>query len=401
MTLDIEKRKNPYLEIFIIAFFISLSFLLPYMILDKGLFLFYGDYDVQQVPFYMLAHNAIRNGNVFWSWTTDLGSSFIPSYSFYLLGSPFFWLTLPLPDAVVPYMMGPLLALKMAFMAMTAYGFFTRFVKKSEFAALGALLYAFSGFTVYNIFFNHFLDCMVFFPLILIALEEYMINDRRGYFALIVFICAFVNYIFFFAQVVFIIIYWILRMLSGDWKLTFKKFIILTFEAVLGVGLSCLLLIPSIIATAANNRTGQMLSVWNFLIYDNTQRFRDILHSLFFPQDLPSRPNFFPDANNKWASMSAWLPLFSLSGALAFVLYKKGHWLKRLLVISFIMALIPGFNAAFQMFNSQYYARWFYMPVLFLCLATVMALEDHEVKVKTGILWTAVITIGFSLPIGL
>lgn len=396
-----DRRRTPYLEVFLIALFIALSFILPYMIIDKGLFLFFGDYDVQQVPFYMLVHDAIRSGNIRWSWVTDLGSNFISSYSFYNLGSPFFWLTVPLPNGWVPYTLGPLLALKIALAAVFAFAYISRFVHTPELAALGGLLYAFSSYSIYNIFFNHFHEPMAFFPLMLIALEEFMLNDRRAVFALTVFLNAIVNYNFFFGEVIFLLIYWIIRLISGAWSLSPKKFAFLMFESAVGVGMSCVLLVPSVLSISGNYRVGQLLSGWGLLLYDNNQRVPDILHSLFFPQDLPSRPNFFPDANNKWASICAWLPMFSLSGALAFVLAKRGHWLKHILCVSLLMALIPGLNALFYMLNSEYYARWFYMPVLFLCLATAMALEDPAVNMKRGIIWTGVITLGFALPIGL
>ena len=328
-------------------------------------------------------------------------SNFISSYSFYLLGSPFFWLTVPLPASWIPYTFGPLLALKMSLAAVGGFAFINRFVKSSEIAALCGLLYAFSSYTIYDIFFNHFLELMVFFPLLLIGLEEYMVNDRKGVFALTVFINAFVNYNFFFGEVVFIIIYWILRMTSGEWKLTFKKFLLLTFEAAAGFGLSCVLLIPSVIEIMGNYRTGQFLSGFNLLVYDNTQRIPDIIHSLFFPQDLPSRPNFFPNANNNWASMAAWLPMFSLSGVMAFFISKKRHWLKRLLGICLLMALIPGLNSLYYMLNSEYYARWFYMPVLMLSLATAIALDDPSVNMKAGIFWTGLVTLAFTVAVGL
>ena len=77
------------------------------MIYDKGYFLFYGDFNVQQVPFYKLAHEAVRSGSINWSFGTDLGTNFIGSYTFYLLGSPFFWLTLPFPTEFVPHLIGP------------------------------------------------------------------------------------------------------------------------------------------------------------------------------------------------------------------------------------------------------------------------------------------------------
>ena len=396
-----DRRKTPYFEVFLIALFIALSFILPYIMIDKGLFLFFGDYDVQQVPFYMLVHDAIRSGNIRWSWTTDLGSNFISSYSFYNLGSPFFWLTVPLPSEWVPYTLGPLLAIKIALAATFAFAYISRFVHTSELAALGGLLYAFSSYSIYNIFFNHFHEPMAFFPLMLIALEEFMANDRKAVFALTVFLNAIVNYNFFFGEVVFLLIYWVLRLISGAWKLSPKKFAFLMFESVIGVGMSCVLLVPSVMSITGNYRIGELLSGWWLLLYDNNQRVPDILHSLFFPQDLPSRPNFFPDANNKWASICAWLPMFSLSGALAFVISKKGHWLKRILCLSLFIALIPGLNSLFYMLNSEYYARWYYMPVLFLSLATVMALEDPTVNMKRGLVWTGAITVGFAAAIGL
>ena len=53
--------------------------------MNKGYFFFYGDFNVQQIPFYKLAHEAVRSGSLFWNWYTDLGANFIGSYSFYLI----------------------------------------------------------------------------------------------------------------------------------------------------------------------------------------------------------------------------------------------------------------------------------------------------------------------------
>lgn len=399
--MELLQPKKRYLEVFIISLIIALSFLLPYILIDKGIFVFYGDYNVQQVPFYMLVHNAIRSGNTAWSWTTDLGANFVGSYAFYNLGSPFFWLTMPLPDWLVPYTLGPLLALKMAVAAVGAYAFIGRFVRRDEFAAIGGLLYAFSGFSIYNIFFNHFHEPMCLFPFLLIGLEEFMKNNRKGLFALAVFVNAIVNYEFFIGTVFFLALYFILRMVSGDWKLNIRKFLLLGFESVLGMGLACVLFIPAILAVIGNYRVHQPLQGWSLLLYDNNQRYGDILHSLFFPQDLPARPNFFPDADNKWASMSAFLPFFSCSGALAFIIAKKGHWLRRILCISLLIALVPGLNSMFILFNSDYYARWFFMPTLMLSLATCIALDDPDIDYTAGLKWTFAATLVFTLTIGL
>jgi hypothetical protein len=46
-----------------------------------------------------------------------------------------------------------------------------------------------------------------------------------------------------------------------------------------------------------------------------------------------------------------------------------------MLAISLLIAVIPVFNAAFSLFNNAYYARWFYMPILIMCLVTAQAAE--------------------------
>lgn len=181
LSYGIRQKSNaeePAKQLFSQGLFLGLglSFLvfIPFLVVDGGRFLFYGDFNVQQVPFYRLAHDAVRSGNLGWSHLTDLGANFIGSYSFYLLGSPFFWLTIPFPSEWVQYLMGPLLILKFACATLTGYVYLHRYTKSLDSALIGAVLYAFSGFSIYNIFFNHFHEAIVFFPLLLAALDEYM-----------------------------------------------------------------------------------------------------------------------------------------------------------------------------------------------------------------------------------
>jgi len=48
-------------------------------------------------------------------------------------------------------------------------------------AVLGAALYAFSGWGLYNIFFNHFIDVLALFPWMLWALDETIYERRHGF----------------------------------------------------------------------------------------------------------------------------------------------------------------------------------------------------------------------------
>ena len=99
-----SKPKEKYLLLFAVAFIGMMISFIPSMIVNKGIFLYYGDFNSQQMMFYQHCHDAVRSGNMGWDWGTDLGSSFIGSYAFYLLGSPFFWLTTLFPSGAVPYL---------------------------------------------------------------------------------------------------------------------------------------------------------------------------------------------------------------------------------------------------------------------------------------------------------
>lgn len=50
------------------------------------------------------------------------------------------------------------------------------------------------------------------------------------------------------------------------------------------------------------------------------------------------------------------------------------HWLKKLLDALLLTAVVPILNSALQLSNISYYARWFYMLVFMMCLATLISL---------------------------
>ena len=178
----LREELRRYLLAFLLGFGSLLVVILPIIIADGGYYIYYGDYNSQQIPFYNLANDAVRSGSFGWNWYTDLGVNFIGSYAFYLLGSPFFWLTTILPRSWVTFAMPVLLCMKHGIASLTAYAYIRRFVRSPHAAMIGGLLYAFSGFQLFNIFFNHFQDVTAFFPLLLIAMEELVNQNRRGVF---------------------------------------------------------------------------------------------------------------------------------------------------------------------------------------------------------------------------
>ena len=381
----IGQRREPYLQIFLLGAGVILLIMLPVMILTGGYFVYYGDFNSQQLPFYHLAHEAVREGAFGWNWKTDLGANFIGSYSFYLLGSPFFWLTALLPQGAVLYAIPYLLAAKHGFAAMTAYAYIRRFVRSRHAAMIGGMLYAYSGFQLFNIFFNHFQDVTAFFPLMLIAMEQHINERRRGVFALSVALMALINYYFFTGQVVFLILYFAVRCCATDFRVNLRNFLTLAFEAVIGGLLACVLLVPTFLAVYGNHRVGSYLTGMDMVAYPDRTRFWHIIQSFFMLPDVPARPNLFVTDYAKWASIGGYLPMFSMAGVIAFMSQKKKHWASRLILICMVCAFIPVLNTMFHAFNDSYYARWFYMPVLIMALMTAYALDNPAIRWRGGV----------------
>ena len=380
-----------YALAFILGFLSLFTVLVPIMILDSGYFIYYGDFVSQQLPFYAHANELIRNGGLFgWDWYTDLGSSFIGSYAFYLTGSPFFWLTLLLPEKLVLYAIPWLLCLKHGIASMTAYAYIRRFVKTPDAAVIGGLLYAFSGFQLFNIFFNHFQDVTAFFPLMLLAMEELVNHNRKGFFAASVALMAVINYFFFAGQVIFLILYFLIRCSCQDFHVNLKKFFALAIEAVLGTAIACVALLPAACAVILNNRVSEHLFGQDMILYSDRTRIVRIIQSFFMIPDPPARTNLFQSQYAKWASIGGYLPLFSMAGVIAFMQKQKKHWAGKLISLCVIFAFVPVLNSMFCLFNAGYYARWFYMPVLIMAMMTAYALDHPEIEWKSGMKFCAV-----------
>ena len=291
-----------YLLAFLLGFGSLLLVILPIIIADGGYYIYYGDYNSQQIPFYNLANDAVRSGSFGWNWYTDLGVNFIGSYAFYLLGSPFFWLSVILPRSWVTFAMPVLLCMKHGIASLTAYAYIRRFVRNPNAALIGGMLYAFSGFQLFNIFFNHFQDVTAFFPLLLIAMEELVNQNRRGVFALSVALLAIINYFFFTGQVVFLVLYFIVRCFSKDFHATLRKFFLVLLEAVIGVMIACVILLPAALAILANSRVSEHLFGMDMIAYNDRTRIWRILLSLFMIPDVPARLRLCQMGIHRWLS---------------------------------------------------------------------------------------------------
>lgn len=89
--------------------------------------------------------------------------------------------------------------------------------------------------------------------------------------------------------------------------------------------------------------------------------------------------------------------MFSMAGVIAFSKSKKKHWSVRLVIICMICAFIPILNSAFYTFNSSYYARWFYMPILIMAMMTAQALDDKSIDLRSRIKVCGIVMAGLAV----
>ena len=387
------------LLLFVVSFAGMLAAFIPTMIKNGGIFLYYGDFNSQQMMFHHHANEMIRAGNFGWDWGTDLGSSFIGSYSFYLLGSPFFWITTLFPMDMVKYLIPFLLSLKTAVASVAACAYIHRFVKGWEACCIGGMLYAFSGFQVYNVFFNHFHDVTAIFPLLLLSFEQLTQDKRRGVFAVCVALCASISYFFFVCEVVFVVIYFFIRCMDKDFKMDFGIFFTLGLESVIGVAMSGIILMPAVYDVLNNPRLNGRLFGNDMLFYGESTRIPRIIQAFFMMSDMPARINILKSDNARWASIAGYLPMFAMTGVVAYIRdrWKNKDFAVRAVIVSGVMMCIPFFNSVFVALNSSYYARWYFMPILIMAMMTARLVDENPDKLRLGYIFSTAVGCSFLL----
>lgn len=394
------------IKIFALAFLMYILAALPIIIEHGGLFFYYGDYNVQQVPFYILAHRAVRSGSFSWNWNLDLGGTLIGDLSFYLCGSPFFWITIPFSVKILPYLMPYLMGLKYATAATTSYYYIKRYTKHNNTAIIGCLLYAFSGFDACNIVFNHFTDVVAFFPLLLIAFDDLMkLDDKKekgkfvpgGYvyirFCFAATLMVTINYYFFFGEAIFLVIYAVIRYARSNSFVNVRRMILRALSGgILGVGLGAFYLVMVLEGVAGNTRLDNILLGYDTIIYESSKRYLDIIKSMVMIPDIIGKGTLFYTSEVKNSSLAVYLPLFGLAGVIAYVIAKKKDWKKTLIITSLVIAFVPILNAMFSLFNTQYYCRWYFMPILFMAIMTCQMIEsENQLAMRIGTLATTLL----------
>ena len=372
-------RKHDVFSAFLINLLIAIIPIGIVMLMNHGLFVLTNDFNQQEIPMNLIMNDAIRSGQTMWNWNIDLGADFTGSLAFYVLGSPFSWSAILFPKMWYPYLTGWILIFQISISGGCSYCYLKKFVSK-EYALIGSIMYAFSGYQLINFVFGDFQNTVAVFPLLLCGVENIIGDEKHtGYkwalhhtvLTAAVALSAFFNYYLFTQEVLFIVIYYLCRMgrkLFREWR----RFVDCLIQGIIGVMISCILFYPAFIYAMQNPRVEQLLPVDQWV--DLSRRyFLMLFRSFMFPAE-PMTGYSCIVADN-WSSWSAYIPAVGIGITICFMLEKEKSWLRRMLYFLLPVVIIPGCNSLMSFGADSNYHRWYFMLVLIAVLATVMRLE--------------------------
>lgn len=379
---------------------------LPYAAQNGFIFYYYGDFEAQQVTFLVYLRRVLGGMTIpQYDFNAGLGMDFLDAYSFYNLFSPFTLITLLIPEKAIIYAVPFLIALKLGVCSLNGYLYASRFCKDPCYALIAAMLYTFSGYQMTNFVF-HYMDGIALFPLLLYALEAAVTEKRRGLFGIAVALCALTNYYLFVIEAIFVILYFLVRLTDNSFRIGIKDFFCLGFEVFAGTAAAGIVLVPAIVYILGSPRLGGSYSADNIvqaLFYETPWRYARIIQSMFSIPDTQGYTNIFPDfrgeypKGSRWSSQAMYLPLFGMSGVIAYACTYKKSWQKKLIAICCVIAFIPILNSIFSLGRMTYYARWQFAPVLIMSLMTALALENGSSAFRMGIIINGAAVIAFAV----
>ena len=174
----------------------ALSFLIPLLVMlasfaavgvapfgDKTILI--SDMSTQYVEFFC----ALKNGDLFFSWSKALGTSYIGVFSYYV-SSPLSLLTLLAPNEAMPVGLLLLAVLKIA-LAGLGFALFARrrFPVPGAAVVFGAVCYALMSYNAVYAICIMWLDAVIWLPLILLALERILAGRGAGPFIAALTVC--------------------------------------------------------------------------------------------------------------------------------------------------------------------------------------------------------------------
>lgn len=297
-----------------------------------------------------------------WEMSLGYGADILATLNYYAIGDPLNLIYGFVSEENTETMYNILIIVRM-YLAGIAFMVYAEKMKKRKYASvMGALVYVFCGFC-FRLGLRHpfFLNPMIYFPMLCLGIEKIYKKEKPYVFIMSVCLAAMSNYYFLYMLTIFAVIYAWIRFYHYVNEERIKAFFqtIARFAGyyALGIAMSAVILLPSVIGFLGNGRNGSGVDWMTLIVYPGK-------YYLLLLENIVGYGNTGSNTN------VGYLPIAGI--AILFVLFSQRmkHRKYRMAFISSIIALaLPIFGFAFNGFS---YAnnRWSFVLSFIVALLT-------------------------------
>lgn len=352
---------------------------------NHSLMIFNTDSYSQMLQFYLGGWEKFHALNFSgWDWSSGYGGNYF-NYVYYFASSPFFFITLFFDKSAIPYLVLYLNALKLFLIFSFSYLWLNRLSHSSWISTVGALILSFSGWVTFLYHYSMFLDGFLMYPLILWAMDVYL-EEKKPYFSLFIGLLGIINYYLMYMFIPFIIIYTVMRYFFKHthlkWKSFFLEMIQMAGWSLLGLGLSAVVLFPSIAIILQTPRLQS--SVPFFQTLDPLSIYRYV-STLFTPTVAWDNPSYFIplriDQGLGWGGGISVYSFYLFVLIAPNILFIKPKRERNILISTYLLLfLFASFLGFYKLFQGTIDVRWYYMFLFLNVYSLVFILKEMVSK---------------------
>lgn len=207
-----------------------------------------------------------------WNMALGYGADILATLNYYAVGDPLNLLYGFVSEEHTEMMYHFMILFRM-YLAGLAFILYSKKMKKRTFGTvMGALVYVFCGFS-FRLGLRHpfFLNSMIYFPLLCYGVEKIYKKEKPYVFILTVCVAAMSNYYFLYMLTIFTVIYAWIRFYAYIKEDRVKTFFLTVGKFmgfyILGIGMSAVVLLPSVIGFLGNGRYGTSVDWLTLIVY--------------------------------------------------------------------------------------------------------------------------------------
>ena len=302
-------------------------------------------------------------------WNLGMGDDVIAALNWHGFGDPFYLLTAFVQEEQLPYFFTFLFYFRVylggiAFIAL-AYELNN---KHSNLAyVIGALIYAFTGFTVQCNMHLIFVHAMMYIPLLLLGAERTMRDKKKWVLSLTIFLFALSGFYYLYIGSIALAVYVIYRLIRKSqqqglwqWKMIFAKIGEMIAEYIVGLGLSAVIFIPAVLGFLTSNRASVKVDVPLFMLWSEIKSFWI---------------NFFLPQYDNFQVLS--ICTIGVISVLFTMLARKKGVEKINVILLFLCSFIPIVSVVMSGFG-ECYDRWEVVVTLYFAYLTVELWDELD-----------------------